>query len=599
MRILEILLMTLGGLWQGVRQDFNLLEIVLVAVGVWGSQFWLRPAFNRLRLPNPKHPATAAIVAALGAIALRIALLPLLHAPVPVVSDEFSHLLLADTLFHGRAANPTHPFWPHFETLHVIQQPHYGSDYFPGQAAVLAAGRALIGNAWAAVLFESAAFLAILYWTLRGWMPSRWALAGVVLAALRFGIGSYWVNAFHGGFVPAIGGALIAGAFPRLLPWRTLQRAAANFSSTSVKTPSAEADGSTLNRALHHSFLNGAIFGLGLAILATTRPFEGALYSLPFIAMLVWKLRWRIWKPAIPALAIASAAILLMGAYFERVTGSPFVTAYQVNQKAYGWPMSLAWTAPPKIENRHLELARYYDYEVGEHEKVDGPIDFIEYLTFRLQEYWRFFIGPILTVPLIVIARVWRRRRLLILGMSGAVFAILIEGAASPHYLAPATAVIVAIIVECCRHLHARRIPMVQLAAVAMSLVLALRIGAQNLGLPYTQELNYQSWCCKVQGNMNKQRIARDLEQIPGQHLVFVKTKTSEFNLLQWIYNAADIDASRIVWARPLGAEEDARLIEYYRDRQVWIVDPNVEPATLRPFSAPCCRASMDFDGRQ
>jgi hypothetical protein len=576
MRILEILLMTLGGLWQGVRQDFNLLEIVLIAVGVWGSQYWLRPAFSRLRLPNPKHPAIAAIVAALVAVALRIALHPLLHAPVPVVSDEFSHLLLADTLLHGRAANPTHPFWPHFETLHVIQQPHYGSDYFPGQAAVLAAGRALIGTAWAAVLFESGAFLAILYWTLRGWMPSRWALAGVVLAALRFGIGSYWVNAFHGGFVPAIGGALIAGAFPRLLPSPVL---------LSRVLPSRDRKGAVI--------FHGAIFGLGLAILATTRPFEGALYSLPFVAMLVWKLRWRIWKPAIPALAITSAAILLLGAYFERVTGSPFVTAYQVNQKAYGWPMSLAWTAPPKIENRHLELARYYDYEVGEHEKVDGPIDFIEYLTFRIQEYWRFFIGPILTVPLIVIARVWRRRRLLILGLSGAVFAILIEGAASPHYLAPATAVIVAIIIECCRHLHARRIPMVQLAAVAMSLVLALRIGAQNLGLPYTQELNYQSWCCKVQGNMNKQRIARDLERIPGQHLVFVKTKTSEFNLLQWIYNAADIDASRIVWARPLGAEEDARLMEYYRGRQVWIVDPNVEPATLKSFSAPCCRASL------
>jgi hypothetical protein len=563
MRILEVLLMTLGGLWQGVRQDFNLLEIALIAIGVWAWKTGVYPdaRLPSWRLPNPRHPAIAAILIALGAVALRIALLPLLHAPVPVVSDEFSHLLLADTLLHGRVANPTHLLWPHFETLHVIQQPHYGSDYFPGQAALLAAGRALIGTAWAAVLFESAVFLAILYWTLRGWMPSRWALAGVALAALRFGIGSYWVNAFHGGFLPAIGGALIAGAFARLVRLGPLPMVAAR--------PNLRA---------------GAIFGLGLAILATTRPFEGSLYSLPFVAMLVWKLRWRIWKPAIPAIVFTALAMFLMGAYFSRVTGSPFVTAYQVNQKAYGWPMSLAWTPPLKIVHRHIELARYYDYEVGEHEKVDGPIDFIEYLTFRIQEYWRFFIGPILTIPLLMIGRVWRRKRLLILGLSGVLLAILIEGAASPHYLAPATAVIVAIVVECCRHLHARRIPIVQLAAIAMTLVLALRIGAQNLGLPYTQELNYQSWCCKVQGNMNKQRITRELERIPGQHLVFVKTKTSEFNLLQWIYNAANIDASRIVWARPLGVEEDARLIEYFRGRQVWIVDPNVEPATLQKY---------------
>lgn len=332
----------------------------------------------------------------------------------------------------------------------------------------------------------------------------------------------------------------------------------------------------------------GLAMGLGLAILITTRPFEGLLYSLPFLAMLAWNLRHNIRAliaTAIPVATIAAAAVVVMGVYFSHVTGSPFVTAYQVNQKAYGWPMGLAWTPPPKIEFRNVELKNYYDYELGEREKVDGPIDFVEYLTFRLQEYWRFFLGPALTVPLIMIGRVWqngsRRKRMLIWGLAGGVFAILLEGAASPHYLAPATAVIVAIVVECCRHFHARRIPITQMLLATMALVLALRIGAQNLGLPYTQNLNYQSWCCKVQGNMNKQRITRALERIPGEHLVFVKTKTDPFNLLPWIYNAADIDAARIVWARDLGPDRDAQLAAYFHGRQVWLVDPNVEPAAL------------------
>ena len=548
--------MTLAGVWQGVRQDFNLLEIALIALGFWAwkhnrlPQFrWPARSASRPPLKPPLRPWIAAVWIAAGAIALRLALLPLLHAPIPVVSDEFSHLLLADTLLDGRVANPTHAFWQHFETLQVIQQPHYGSDYFPGHAVVLAGARAFIGSAWAGVLMECGAFLLALYWMLRGWMPARWALLGTGLAALRFGIGSYWVNAYHGGFLPAVGGALIAGAFPRL------------SKSANLK--------------------NGAIFGVGLAILATTRPFEGALYSLPWLAMLAWNLRWRAIRPAIPAVLIAGAAMAAVGMYFERVTGSPFVTAYQINQKAYGWPMGLAWTAPPKIEFRNIELARYYKYELGEREKVDGPVDFLEYLTFRIQEYWRFFLGPVLTIPLLMIARVWRRRRMLIIGLAGAVFAILLEGAASPHYLAPAAAVIIAIIVECCRHMHAKRIPMAPMAAMAMALVLALRIGAQNLGLPYTQALNYQSWCCKVEGNLNKARITRELERMPGRHLVFVKTKTDEMNLLQWIYNAADIDGARIVWARDLGPERDAALASYFRGRQVWVVDPNREPAAL------------------
>src|ERR1700720_4382117 len=212
-------------------------------------------------------------------------------------------------------------------------------------------------SAWAGVLAGCFLFLLALYWALRGWMPARWALFGTLLAALRFGIASYWVNAYHGGFIPAAGGALVLGAYARL-----------------ERRPSLS---------------QGALLGLGLSILAVTRPFEGVAYALPFLAMLAWRNRTRVaglMKIAVPALALTAAALAGLGVYLKQVTGSPFVTAYQISQNTYGWPMSLAWTPPPRIEHRNIELARYYQYEVGEHEKVDGPIDFIEFLTFRLQE---------------------------------------------------------------------------------------------------------------------------------------------------------------------------------------------------------------------
>ncbi len=553
MRLLEVLGLNLGGLWQGLRQDFNLFEIALILVGVW---LWKRrrvPKFPWFRWPQ--RPLRAAMLIAFGAIALRVALIPVQPVPIPIVSDEFSHLLLADTLFHGRVANVTHPFWPHFESLHILQQPHYGSDYFPGHAAVLAAARATLGQPWTGILAECLGFLLVLYWALRGWMPARWAMFGVLLASLRFAVASYWIDAYHGGFLPALGGALAFGAFGRL-------RRQVTFSQSSV-------------------------LGLGLAILALTRPFEGAFFAIPMVAALAWQYRQHLAPLAViatPVAAICGVAMALLGMYFARVTGSPFVTTYQINQKTYGWPMGLAWTPPPKIEHRHIELQRYYEYELGEREKVDGPIDFVEYLTFRIQEYWRFFIGPILTVPLIMLSRVWRRRRVLFLALSGAVVAILLEGAASPHYLAPATAVIVAILVECIRHLRATRTLDVAWLPAGIALVLVLRIAAQTAGLPYTQTLNFQSWCCRVEGNLNKSRIAAEILKTPGKHLVFVKSKTDPYNLFQWIYNDADIDASSIVWARDLGRERDAQLSGYFHDRDVWIVDPNVEPATCRRY---------------
>jgi len=559
MRLLEILIMSLAGVWQGVRQDFNLLEVALVAAGWWAwTKGWTKgwhPHWPRLAPVWTRRPALTAFALVCAVIALRLALIPVQPVPVALVTDEFSHLLLADTLLHGRLANPTPPFWQHFESLHIIQQPHYASNYFPGQALFLAAGIVALHSAWAGVLAGAVFFLLALYWALRGWMPARWALFGLLLGALRFGIASYWVNSYYGGFVPAAGGALVLGAFARL------RRSA--------------------------FLVDGAALGAGLAILATTRPFEGVAYALPFLTALAWQYRARVMpllKMAIPALALTAAALLGLGVYLKHVTGSPFVTAYSISQKTYGWPASLAWTTPPPIKHRHLEMANYYAFEVGEHTKVADPINFIEYFVLHLEEYWRFFLGPVLSLPLLMLGYVWRRKKMLFAGAAGGIAAILLEGAASPHYLAPAAAVLIAILVECCRHLEAARIRILPLLPATMILVLALRIGAQQAGLPYTQKLNFQTWCCRVAGDQNKPRITAELAKTPGNHLVFVKAKTDPNNLYQWIYNGANLASSRFVWARDLGDAENAQLAASMSGRTVWMVDPNVNPATLAPY---------------
>src|SRR5258708_39618198 len=75
-----------------------------------------------------------------------------------------------------------------------------------------------------------------------------------------------------------------------------------------------------------------------------------------------------------------------------------------------------------------------------------------------------------------------------------------------------------------------------------------------------------------------------ELAKTPWDVRVFVKAKTDTQNLFQWIYNGADIDGSRLVWARDLGDAENAQLAASMVGRSVWMVDPNVEPARLTAY---------------
>ncbi len=150
-------------------------------------------------------------------------LLPWIPIPHPVVPDEFSHILLAKTLLLGRLANPPHPLWQHFESIHILSQPTYSSMYMAGQACFLAAGQFLFGNLFWGVVLSTALFCGAVTWFLRAYVPPGWALFGGMLAAVRIGAASYWNNSYWGGSAGALGGAMVLGAYPRLVKtWKPL-----------------------------------------------------------------------------------------------------------------------------------------------------------------------------------------------------------------------------------------------------------------------------------------------------------------------------------------------------------------------------------------
>jgi hypothetical protein len=81
-------------------------------------------------------------------------------------------------------------------------------------------------------------------------------------------------------------------------------------------------------------------------------------------------------------------------------------------------------------------------------------------------------------------------------------------------------------------------------------------------------------------------RILRTLKADGRQHLVIVRYGPKHLQNYEWVYNDADIDGARVVWAREMEGSQTHRLLQYFQDRQVWLVEINDDdrPPKLLPY---------------
>jgi hypothetical protein len=461
------------------------------------------------------------------------------------VHDEFSFLLAADTFAHGRIANRTHPLWEFFETFHVDQHPTYASMYPPLQGLVLAAGQVATGAPFAGVWLSVGLMCAALAWALRGWFPPEWALMGGAIASVRLAMFSYWGNGYRGGALAAVGGALLFGALPRLL------------------------------RASRGR--DASIAALGIAMLANTRPYEGLAFSaaVGLVALWQWrKLRLRTVLPPFCVLLLAVGA--LMGYYNWRVFGSPAAIPYTVNRATYAVaPYFIFQTPRPEPVYRHTAMRDFYiAWELATFESARSLGGFLSLCANKIYDAWSFYIGPVLTLPLLAAWWTWKSRRTRTFLFMAAFMAASISIVAffGAHYLAPATVLIYALLLQGMRLLRQGwpqawlSIPMVCGAMVLVRIAVGAAGIAMNASTPMT-------WTRNAGAPVYRETIVEALRTMGGRHVVFVRYGASRNGFAEYVYNGADIDAAPIVWARDMGAEKNSELKRYYASRTAWLLE--------------------------
>ncbi len=504
-----------------------------------------------------RHKTAMCLLVMAMTMAARIALLPRIPIPHPFVTDEFSHLLGAETFASGRLTNPPHPMWEHFETFHELMQPTYMTMYPPGQSLFLAMGWKLLGNPWYGVWISFGLFAACLCWMLQNWVPPVYAILGTAITLTNISILGYWMNSYWGGAVAASAGCLLLGAVPRL---------ARRVRSKDV-----------------------ILAAIGLVLLANTRPYEGLVMSAAaFVALLFLRRRRQqslvellSARCVIPFLLVCGTGALLDGYYNYRVTGHATVMPYTVYFHDYrSAPLLIMFSERTPPHYRNADLANSWEADLEHfHEMRSSP----RLLLTEIYVLFKFYCQSLFVFPLVLgillsgSYRMWTAAAICLCVWCG----LLIESNHAPHYIAGSVGLLPVLGIYGFRWLRMVGKSYGPVLILTLATLLCIQ------GVVRRGDEHGRSWETRRPNFMSPRMIAtREAMKHGGRHLILVRYSADHIDKSdECVYNSADIDASQIVWARDMGEEKNRELIIYYRaSRQIWLYQPDTDANTLIPY---------------
>jgi hypothetical protein len=159
-----------------------------------------------------------------------------------------------------------------------------------------------------------------------------------------------------------------------------------------------------------------------------------------------------------------------------------------------------------------------------------------------------------------------------------------------PHYAAALTATVILIIVQALRHIsHFKfRAQPVGLGLarvlVSFSLIMSFVYVGEAVANPFLGSFVAPAGVWGTQGNRFRANVLDRLRHLPGKHLVVVRYSSGTTPTGEWVYNEADIDDAKVVWAREIPRVSLSPLLKYFNGRRIWLVEAGTLPPTLSEY---------------
>jgi hypothetical protein len=339
----------------------------------------------------------------------------------------------------------------------------------------------------------------------------------------------------------------------------------------------------------------GFILGIGLAILANSRPLEGLITAVIVSAWLTWRafttssLRVHLLRTLVPALIVLAPTFAFMLHYNRTVTGSGATLPYKLHQKQYMIAPLFYYQHPAAVQPTYHHQV-FYDFhareELKEYQDAVGSFDHAPAAGAVAEKWWttaKDFVSmpPLaaLLIGAIVVACVQRNgaatRLAWIVCIAFPLTHVLLTPWFRPAYLSVAMGFFAVLLVVGMRRVAAWRAPW---GAMIVRFVVIVQLASWVMWARALNRLGRPPFSIARAG------VLSELQSQEGKHLVLVRYGPRHSALYDWVANGADIDNSKVVFARSMGDAKDRELIDYFKDRKVWPLDfdENREPQVRR-----------------